>query len=155
MLGARERELRIASLRDGADAYLVKPVDPEELEATLLSVHRRLNSAASPVPTQARPHPWHLDTERRLLAAPNGVTILLNGPECLLLGALFGWDERKARKEDLVALLAANEAGYSAHRLEALVSRLRAKVLGRCGLKLPLVSDYGKGYAFREHARLL
>ena len=153
--GRGECELRIASLRDGADAYLVKPVDPEELEATLLSVHRRLNSAASPVPTQARPHPWHLDTERRLLAAPNGVTILLNGPECLLLGALFGWDERKARKEDLVALLAANEAGYSAHRLEALVSRLRAKVLGRCGLKLPLVSDYGKGYAFREHARLL
>jgi hypothetical protein len=23
-------------------------------------------------------------------------------------------------------------------------------VLGRCGLKLPLVSDYGKGYAFRS-----
>ena len=35
--GRGERELRIASLRDGADAYLVKPVDPEELEATLLS----------------------------------------------------------------------------------------------------------------------
>ena len=83
------------------------------------------------------------------------MTILLDGPESLLLGTLFGRDDHKARKEELVALLAAGETGYSAHRLEALVSRLRAKVPGRCGLKLPLVSDYGKGYAFMEHARLL
>ena len=54
-----------------------------------------------------------------------------------------------------MALLAAREAGYSVHRFEALVNRLRAKVLGRCGLKLPLVSDYGKGYAFIEHGRLV
>lgn len=45
-----------------------------------------------------------------------------------------------------MALLAAREAGYSAHRFEALVNRLRAKVFGRCGLKLPLVSAYGTGY---------
>ena len=39
--------------------------------------------------------------------------------------------------------------------LEALVSRLRAKATASCGLKLPLVSDYGKGYAFMESGRLL
>lgn len=45
-----------------------------------------------------------------------------------------------------MALLAAREAGYSVHRFEALLNRLRAKVLGRCGLKLPPVLDYGTGY---------
>lgn len=40
--GRSERELRIQSLRDGADAYLVKPVDPQELDAVLGSVHRRV-----------------------------------------------------------------------------------------------------------------
>ncbi|GLT21847.1 hypothetical protein GCM10007933_13010 [Zoogloea oryzae] len=153
--GRGERELRIASLRDGADAYLVKPVDPEELEATLLSVHRRLNSSVSSMPLQAMPHPWHLDLERRLLVAPNGISMILNGPESMLLGALFRSADRTARKEDLMALLASEDEGYSLHRLEALVSRLRAKAATRCGLKLPLVSNYGKGYAFIEHGRLV
>ena len=153
--GRSERALRIASLRDGADAYLVKPVDPEELEATLLSVHRRLRSGVTAIPSQVMPHPWHLDAERRLLVAPNGVSMLLNAPEALLLGTLFGRPDRKVRKDELVMLLAAREAGYSSHRLEALVSRLRAKATASCGLKLPLVSDYGKGYAFMESGRLL
>lgn len=45
--GRSERSLRISGLKDGADAYLVKPVDPEELEATLASVasRRRRRSA--------------------------------------------------------------------------------------------------------------
>ena len=153
--GRGERELRIASLRDGADAYLVKPVDPEELEATLLSVHRRLNTNAPAIPRQAMPHPWHLDLERRLLVAPNGVSMILNGPESMLLHALFRSHDRTARKEELLTLLASEDEGYSLHRLEALVSRLRAKTMNRCGLKLPLVSNYGKGYAFIEHGRLV
>jgi DNA-binding response OmpR family regulator len=153
--GRGERELRIASLRDGADAYLVKPVDPEELEATLLSVHRRLSFGAVAMPSQLKPHPWYLNTERRLLAAPNGVNVLLSSPETLLLGTLFARSDRKVRKEELVVLLAADEDGYSSHRLEALVSRLRAKVATRSGLKFPLVSEYGKGYAFMEHGRLV
>jgi len=152
--GRGERELRIASLRDGADAYLVKPFDPEELEATLLSVHRRLTTNAA-MPLQAMPHPWHLDVERRLLVAPNGISMILNGPESVLLGTLFRSADRTARKEDLMALLASEDEGYSLHRLEALVSRLRAKATTRCGLKLPLVSNYGKGYAFIEHGRLV
>ncbi len=153
--GRGERELRIASLRDGADAYLVKPVDPEELEATLLSVHRRLQGNLAPLASGMLPQPWYLDGERRLLTAPNGGTFLLNVGETRFLAALFADPERHARKDDLVALLAGDEPDYSAHRLEAMVSRLRSKAQSRCGLRLPVVSDYGRGYTFTEYARLL
>lgn len=153
--GRGERELRIASLRDGADAYLVKPVDPEELEATLLSVHRRLQGSSATLASGMLPQPWYLDGERRLLIAPNGGTFLLNVGETRFLAALFSDPERHARKDDLVAMLARDEPDYSAHRLEAMVSRLRSKAQSRCGLRLPVVSDYGRGYTFAEYARLL
>ena len=45
--------------------------------------------------------------------------------------------------------------GYTNQRLEALVSRLRRKMLGNGGLKLGLVSEYGQGYAFNEHVQIV
>jgi len=41
-----EREARIRGLDEGADAYLVKPIDFDELDATIRSVLRRLRQAA-------------------------------------------------------------------------------------------------------------
>jgi len=41
-----EREERIRGLDEGADAYLVKPIDFDELDATIRSVLRRLRQAA-------------------------------------------------------------------------------------------------------------
>ena len=47
----------------------------------------------------------------------------------------------------------AADAG-SAHRREALISRLRRKVGDKVGLKLPLRSAYGRGYEFSGHVQL-
>lgn len=154
-LGPTERELRIAGLREGADACLIRPVDAEELEATLISVHRRVRSPPSSLLVQPIPNPWHLDRERRLLTAPNGLSATLNALETLLLQTLFGHPERMASRDDLVVMLAGEAPGYSMPRLEALVSRLRAKAVGKCAMKLPLVSSYGRGYRFDGHVRML
>lgn len=154
-LSYSERELRIAGLREGADACLDRPVDAEELEATLISVHRRLRSPLSPLLVQPLPNPWLLDREQRLLTAPNGASTRLNALETRLLQTLFGHPERMASRDDLVAMLAGEAPGYSMPRLEALVSRLRAKVAGKCTMKLPLVSCYGRGYRFDGHVRML
>lgn len=150
-----DKALRITGLREGADACLVHPVDPEELEATLISVHRCLLSPAPrPVPCPV-PSPWVLDREAHLLRAPNGQSMVINLPERCLLHALFGDAERRASRGDLVAELAAETSGYTEARLEALVSRLRAKVAAKCGMKLPLVSSYGHGYRFNGYVRML
>ena len=153
-----ERELRIDSLRDGVDAYLVKPVDPEELEATLLSVHRRV---AAPSPnvsgaifgTTAIPErPWRLDRVGRVLSSPTGVAVLLSVSEYALLATLFGDEQRFATREQLIDHIDGNNADAgSAHRLDALISRLRRKVDAKAGFRLPLRSAYGRGYEFAGH----
>ena len=158
--GRDDRELRIACLRGGADAYLVKPVDPEELEATLLSVHRRVSASApgratsllSPLAIQEPP--WHLDVVERVLISPNGVAVLLSAAELLVLKLLFGSEQRFASRESLIEQLDGTADAGSAHRLEALISRLRRKVGDKVGLKLPLRSAYGRGYEFSGHAQL-
>ena len=152
--GRDERELRIASLKDGADAYLVKPVDPEELEATLISVHRRLHALPAPF-LQGKPllFPWRLDAAQRLLTAPNGVGVLLLPGEAIAVDALFSRADHSASREDLIELLGIETGEGSAHRLEVLISRLRRKVRDKTGLKLPLVSQYGRGYEFSAHVQ--
>ena len=156
-----ERELRIDSLRDGVDAYLVKPVDPDELAATLLSVHRRVDASApnayaallsGALPTE---RPWRLDRVGRLLTSPTGVAVLVSASECALLATLFGDAARFATREQLLARIEgeANDSG-STHRLDALISRLRRKVDDKSGMRLPLRSAYGRGYEFTAHALL-
>jgi DNA-binding response OmpR family regulator len=59
-LAEADKALRIACLREGADACLVHPVDPEELEATLISVHRCLHSPVPKLLPALVPSPWVL-----------------------------------------------------------------------------------------------
>ena len=158
--GRDERELRIACLKDGADAYLVKPVDPEELEATLLSVHRRVSATVPELrssllrPPAIVERPWHLDVVERVLTSPNGVAVLLSVSELAVLKTLFGSEQRLASREALIEQVDGTADAGSAHRLEALISRLRRKVGDKVGLKLPLRSAYGRGYEFAGHVQL-
>ena len=156
--GRDERELRITCLKDGADAYLVKPVDPEELEATLLSVHRRVSAAVPELPSSLLmppvvERPWHLDVVERVLTSPNGVAVLLSASELTVLKTLFGSEQRFASREALIEQVDGAADAGSAHRLEALISRLRRKVGDKVGLKLPLRSAYGRGYEFAGHVQ--
>ncbi len=150
-----DKALRIACLREGADACLIHPVDPEELEATLISVHRCLHSPVPKLVSAPVPSPWVLDRPSHLLRAPNGRSMAINLLEHCLLQTLFGDPERRVSRTALVAALASVTPGYTEARLEALVSRLRAKVVVKCGLKLPLVSSYGHGYRFNGYVRVL
>jgi len=158
--GRDERELRIACLKDGADAYLVKPVDPEELEATLLSVYRRVSAAVPDLasslltPPTIVERPWQIDVVERVLTSPNGVAVLLSASELAVLKTLFGNEQRVASREELIVQVDGIFDAGSAHRLEALISRLRRKVGDKTGLKLPLRSAYGRGYEFSGHVQL-
>jgi DNA-binding response OmpR family regulator len=73
--GRSERSLRIDSLKGGADAYLVKPIDPEELLATLISVQRRSQPQAPSLFNLSPPVQWRLDSKRSSLLTPNGTTV--------------------------------------------------------------------------------
>lgn len=154
--GRSEREMRIASLLDGADAYLVKPVDPYELDATLVSLLRRSSSnrgtllAPAPLPAQ-----WRLDCVRQTLTGPRSQAIKLSPSESRLLCEVLRAPSHQLSRAALLSGLETDGFPMDSRRLETMISRLRGKVLEKMGAPLPLDSVYGKGYTFTDHAEVI
>lgn len=115
-------EERVAGWRQGADAYLVKPALPAELQAVVAGVLRRL-PAGAPAPA-----PWTLRLRSRILAGPEQAVLELTHAECALLQALAQCAPEPASRRTLVAALGGDYMTYEAHRLEVAVSRLRGKL---------------------------
>ena len=154
--GNSERALRLEMLRAGADAYLVKPIDPEELLATLINLLRRLAPArSSPLQPSPMPSTWRLDRVQQLLLAPSGVRVSLSQAECILLALLFSQADRFIARQDLLAAFASKAIDMNGPRLETLVSRLRNKVHSDSGARLPIRAWYGRGYTFNAHADMI
>ena len=153
--GRSERDLRLSMLRIGVDAFLVKPVDPEELSATLSSVLRRVTlDRPSPLRDSTVPSMWRLDTAQLSLRVPTGKQIALTEAESLLLGTLLSQPARAADRQHLLEVFLKASMPMSGPRLETLVSRLRSKVYGQAGHQLPLRASYGRGYVFAAHAEV-
>lgn len=156
MTGRSERELRLQGLKGGADAYLVKPVDPEELDATLQSVLRRIGAhqfsivQSAPMPVQ-----WRVDRVRLNLTGPNARACKLSKSEAWLLAALVLAKGQEISRADLLASFDAKGVSSSGRRVEAMISRLRGKVMEEMNLELPVQSIYGQGYAFLDHALVI
>jgi DNA-binding response OmpR family regulator len=115
---------RIRGYESGADIYLNKPVAPEELTLTLLSVVRRVKKA-NDVPA------WTLDLQDRSIygAQPGQKAFLTNSERALLL-ALAQAPSHMLETDMICELLSqrstTSEMGKRA--LESLVSRLRKKL---------------------------
>lgn len=116
---------RLAGLSGGADAYLVKPVDFRELVAVVEGVARRLRLANRAKSSAT----WRVRAQCPELIAPDGRVITLTEAEWRLLRALAerGGGEAVCR-ERLIQVLGHRRHLYDERRLEALVSRLRAKL---------------------------
>ena len=156
--GYGDRSQKLNLLHSGVDAYLDKPMDPEELLAVLSSVLRRTSATAprpavSPMlPGNTHQAPWRLDRVQMLLLAPNGKSVGLSQAECLFLSALFSQADRFMPRQDLISAYAEQDIGMNGPRLETLVSRLRSKVTREGGLQLPVRAWYGRGYSFNAEA---
>ncbi len=133
---------RIRGLDSGADDYLVKPFEPEELVARLRAVARRHAGAASPRLSFGA---VELDLGARS-ATLDGVRAELTAREWALLEALARRAGRIVDKRELEALVLGNEAEVSSNALEVHVSSLRRK-LGRA------LIETVRGLGYRISAR--
>ncbi|WP_226899799.1 response regulator transcription factor [Nonomuraea phyllanthi] len=75
---------RVAGLDAGAEDYLVKPFEIEELLARVRALHRRNIDQATLLPLGSG---W-LDSESQIVRLPSGEQVALSGQECRLLSAL-------------------------------------------------------------------
>lgn len=144
MLTARSTiEDHIVGLQQGADAYVTKPVDFGLLNATLLSVYRRLGEKTT---TPALPAAWRLDSAQWTLYTPDGRTIPLTAKETTLLDLFFATPCVAVSRHTLSHAInpVTDDLEY---RLEMVISRLRGKVYQSTSLTLPLKTIRGIGYA--------
>ncbi len=153
------RHDRLAGLAAGADAYLVKPIDIDELVLILKRLDERLQAThispagagaqagASAAPS-TRETGWQLSTAGTTLLAPNGGHVMLAANETQLLRRLVGRAGDVCSHAELGAALGILPEELDKHRLEVIISRLRAKTLRQTGLRLPLQSSRGAGYCW-------
>ena len=130
---------RLLGWREGADAYLVKPVDFKELEAVVLSVGRRAGGSSELA--------WTLDEQAQLLVSPRGRTVRLSALETAMVAAFLKADEAPVSGEGLAAAMGEDEPARASNRLPAALSRLRKKLEGLDEARL-IVSVRGEGYRF-------
>jgi DNA-binding response OmpR family regulator len=138
-----QTEQRINGLRVGADAYLVKPIDPRELDAVIHRVGTRLHGGAAS-------SMWVLLREQHSLQCPNGVKVDLTGSEFLTLDRLIANRGQPVPRVDLENLYSPGSADIDVRRLDTLISRLRTKVRQTAGLDLPLRTHRNQGYSFPQ-----
>jgi DNA-binding response OmpR family regulator len=135
-----DRGDRIAGVQAGADCYLVKPVDLDELAGLARNLLRRLRHDA--------PQAWILDSVKWTLQAPDARAIKLTHSELVIMGALARRAGAAISRDELAAALGHDPQVYDPRRLEILVRRLRGKVGDALGFALPLETVHGQGYAF-------
>ena len=141
---------RLSGLTVGADAYLVKPVDMDELVLILKRLAQRF--AAPPNAAQHKPvgavgKQWQFEPVGGFIVAPNDVRVRLSVSEGQLLRALLAKGGAPCVDAELAIALGLFPEEYDKHRTEVIVSRLRAKVERESGLSLPLHSVRGVGYS--------
>ncbi|HXE95385.1 MAG TPA: winged helix-turn-helix domain-containing protein, partial [Dongiaceae bacterium] len=125
----------------GADLYFVKPVDMRELNAALQSLARRMYGTERTA--------WRFNSRISKLYTPNGIGIPLTAQECIVIRKLLETPGENVARKELFSTLDQPDDHYADKRLEALVSRLRAKVRhSDSDHPLPVRARHNLGYAF-------
>ena len=144
--GYGDRVDRMRGLRAGVDAYLVKPLDMDEVVETLRNVRDR-QALCTPVAAREAAG-WALDRQGWSLASPSGASIALNQAERQFMAVLVASPGTPVARDVLIARLTGDAETFDPHRLEMLVYRLRQKCREACGEELPLRAIRGMGYLF-------
>ena len=146
---------RLAGLRAGADAYLVKPVPLEELAIQVQRLSARVLGLTAPEAESIPPAAWQLSAKTWILTAPNGRELLLKHAERQLLQALMSPAGEVLNKDQIIESQGADPDRFDYRRVETLIRRLRLRCRELLGVELPIQTIYGRGLAFTEPARVV
>lgn len=139
MLTVRQQPAdRVRGYAEGADIYLVKPTDVDELSAAIASLGRRVRAAADAA------QGWVEAASRSLVTARGALP--LREPELRILQALALAPERLLPAWRLLEVLGkpCDDAGRA--QLEVLVSRLRKRMVEHGLPQRPIRGERGVGY---------
>jgi two-component system, OmpR family, response regulator len=143
---------RILGLEMGADDYVQKPFNPQELLARIRAVLRRANE----LPVQnvlqkahvLRFDGWRLDRARRRLESPVGVSVMLTDGEFDLLVAFAEHPQITLSREQLLDLARGRSANAFDRGIDMQIARLRRKIEDDPQQPRLIKTVRYKGYAF-------
>ncbi len=152
MLTARGGDAdRIGGLEAGADDYLPKPFNPQELLARIRAVLRRQSRELPGAPSQpgemASFGPFTLDLSTRRLTR-DGVELPLTTGEFAVLKALVLHPREPLTRDKLMNLARGREWGAMERSIDVQVSRLRRLVEDNPGKARYIQTVWGVGYVF-------
>ncbi|MDD0814794.1 response regulator [Curvibacter sp. HBC28] len=140
---------RVIGLNSGADDYLAKPFDLDELEARLRALHRRQQPALA-APTEARQALGDLEYDKDNGAFYlRGEVLDLSPRELTLLQALISRPGHAVSKERLFALVFPDDDTVQLEAIEVVVYRLRKKL---SQAQVSLMTLRGLGYLLKAES---
>lgn len=142
---------KLEAMRLGADHFLVKPVDLQELLVTIEATWRRIRSSSTSTTQRGEEdgpgNSWIFDPIDRKLCEPSLGPLELSTTECSLVALLTARAGELITKERVLEAVYPGDSSREFHRIEVVLNRLRQKAR-RQGISLPIRSVFGKGLVF-------
>lgn len=132
---------KVHGLVAGADHYLAKPLDLDELAAIVGALTRRLGD-------EDTCKYWTLNTALRQLIPPGAAPIELTEQAYTVLKAIVGGNGQSVSRRKVVEALGADYMLYDQRRIDTQLYQMRKQVLDASGLDLPIRTARGQGYQF-------
>lgn len=152
-------EQRLHGLAEGADRYLVKPIDLRELAANIEACHagrRNLPPPLAPAPVLPYENEWQLSSPDWELVSPCGARVKLTAREWSFMNGLVKTSGQIATRDDIArALQGGNLAGFDYHRIDMVVMRLRQKIARATGKDAPIRTYPSQGFGFSACCRVI
>jgi two-component system, OmpR family, response regulator len=136
-------------VKAGADMYLSKPVQFDQVEVAIEAVQRRVGAAK---PLQ---NTWLLDQRLKQLIAPDGARVELSERDLALLNCFIGADGAVVPRETLMQSLGSDSEHETSGGLNGTVFRLRRRIERATPTTAPLHAKSGVGYAFRAQLKAI
>lgn len=134
----------------GADMYLAKPVQFEQVLLAIKAVQRRV------APGEGMQKTWRLDIGARELVAPDGSRVSLSDGDRAVMECFVDANGEAVPREDILLRLGREVSADSASDgLNATIYRLRRRIERATTIPVPLQSKSGVGYAFKAPLELM
>jgi len=138
---------KIAGLDIGADHYLSKGCDLDELAATLSALARRLE-------LHRQQQDWQLELGPHRLLPPDAAPISLSRQDLRVLHSLMSQAGQAVSRAHIIQHLGGNFLNYDQRCLDTQIRRLRRKVEQASGQALPIKTLRNVGYCFYATASI-
>lgn len=143
------RDDKISALEIGADDYVTKPVDPQELTLRVANLLRRSGPARS---DGTAAHDilnfggWSLDISANALRASDGLDVELTRAEFDILTALARAPNRVLSRDFLLDAISRDGDAPSDRVIDVMISRLRKKLRDNSRQPILIQTVMGRGY---------